>query len=217
MTTRRDKPREYFAKLLDSSKEEIDYSEIPPTTRADWENAEVILPITAEEFRRILRFIRYRRQRDTETLARAREGNSMRAALAALISGNLRAWSTSPSVMPMWGARPSVSTQSGEEAYRWLFSSSTLDDPRTANVLAAPNPPTVSENAAMAQKDTEIRQLRRTLLEQNSQIAERDRKIAMLEANRVIDLMRDTAQTLPDQMPVYRVSERPFPSFGVNQ
>ena len=61
MTTPEDKPREYFAKLLDLPEDEIDYSEIPRTTSADWENAEVLLPVTAEEFRAIRRFIRERR------------------------------------------------------------------------------------------------------------------------------------------------------------
>ena len=63
MSTRPDKPREYFAKLLGIPDEEIDYSEVPPTTRADWENAEVLLPVTAEEFKAIKEFIRDRRQR----------------------------------------------------------------------------------------------------------------------------------------------------------
>ena len=63
MSTRRDKPPEYFAKLLDIREEKIDYSEIPATTRADWEDAEVLLPVNAEEFRAIQQFIRKRRHR----------------------------------------------------------------------------------------------------------------------------------------------------------
>lgn len=63
MSTRPDKPREYFAKLLDTPEDEIDYSEIPPTTAADWKDVEVLLPVTAEEFRAIKEFIRARRDR----------------------------------------------------------------------------------------------------------------------------------------------------------
>jgi hypothetical protein len=57
MSTRPDKPEEYFAKFLDTPEEEIDYSEIPPTTTADWEAAEVLLPVTVEEFRAIKQFV----------------------------------------------------------------------------------------------------------------------------------------------------------------
>jgi hypothetical protein len=67
MNTREDKPREYFSKLLDTPEKEIDYSEIAATTRSDWKNAEVLLPVTAEEFRAIREFIRKRRQRDEST------------------------------------------------------------------------------------------------------------------------------------------------------
>jgi hypothetical protein len=63
MSTRRDKPREYFAKLLNIPEEQIDYSEIPATTRADWEDAEVLFPVSAEEFQAIKTFVRNRRQR----------------------------------------------------------------------------------------------------------------------------------------------------------
>ena len=63
MSTRADKPREYFARLLSIPDEEIDYREIPPTTRAEWEDAEILLPVTAEEFRAIKRFIHTRRER----------------------------------------------------------------------------------------------------------------------------------------------------------
>jgi hypothetical protein len=63
MSTRRDKPREYFAKLLNIPEEQIDYSEIPATTRADWEDAEVLFPVSAEEFQAIKIFVRNRRQR----------------------------------------------------------------------------------------------------------------------------------------------------------
>ena len=62
MNTRADRPREYFGKLLDLADEEIDYSEIPPTSRADWRDAEVLLPVTVEEFRAIKDFIDRRRR-----------------------------------------------------------------------------------------------------------------------------------------------------------
>ena len=62
MNTRRDKPREYFATLLNVPEEKIDYSEIPETTPADWEDAEVLLPVSAEEFKAIQEFIQHRRQ-----------------------------------------------------------------------------------------------------------------------------------------------------------
>ena len=69
MNTREDKPREYFSKLLDVPKDKIDYSEIPPTTRADWETAEVLLPVSAEEFRAIREFIRDRRSQAADPAA----------------------------------------------------------------------------------------------------------------------------------------------------
>ena len=56
-----DKTEEYFAKLLDLREDEIDYSEVPRTTSADWDDAEVLFPVTAEEFRAIRRFIREQR------------------------------------------------------------------------------------------------------------------------------------------------------------
>ena len=61
MSTRADKPKEYFARLLDTVEAEIDYSDIPPTTAADWKDAEILLPVTAEEFQEVKRFIRRRR------------------------------------------------------------------------------------------------------------------------------------------------------------
>ena len=66
MSTRPAKPKEYFAKLLSVPEEEIDYSEIPSTTRTDWEEAEVLLPVTAEEFQAIKEFIRDRRRREPD-------------------------------------------------------------------------------------------------------------------------------------------------------
>jgi hypothetical protein len=69
MSTRSDKPREYFSKLLDLPDEKIDYSEIPPTTAADWQDAEVLLPVTPEEFRTIKQFLQNRRGR-SDTKAR---------------------------------------------------------------------------------------------------------------------------------------------------
>ncbi|MBV8736099.1 MAG: hypothetical protein JO007_02340 [Alphaproteobacteria bacterium] len=62
MNTRADKPKEYFARLLDTPEAEIDYSDIPPTTAADWKDAEILLPITAEEFQAVKQFIRRQRQ-----------------------------------------------------------------------------------------------------------------------------------------------------------
>ena len=62
MSTRADKPKEYFARLLDTVEAEIDYSDIPPTTAADWKDAEILLPVTAEEFQMIKQFIRRRQQ-----------------------------------------------------------------------------------------------------------------------------------------------------------
>jgi hypothetical protein len=66
MSTRADKPKEYFARLLSIPDDKIDYREIPPTTRAEWEDAEILLPVTAEEFRAIKRFIRARRERGSD-------------------------------------------------------------------------------------------------------------------------------------------------------
>ncbi len=62
MDTRPDKPKEYLAKLLDVTDEEIDYGEVSSTTAADWEYAEVLLPVTAEAFQTIRRFVRLRRE-----------------------------------------------------------------------------------------------------------------------------------------------------------
>jgi hypothetical protein len=70
MNTRPDKPKGYFSKLLDTPEDEIDYSEIPPTTKTDWENAEVLFPVTFEEFRAIKQFIRKRRERAAESMQR---------------------------------------------------------------------------------------------------------------------------------------------------
>lgn len=64
MSTREDKPREYFARLLDLSEDDIDYREIPATTAADWADAEVLLPVTEKEFRAIERFIWTHRPED---------------------------------------------------------------------------------------------------------------------------------------------------------
>jgi hypothetical protein len=57
MSIRVDKPREYFSKLLDVPEGEIDYREIPATTAADWNDAEVLFPVTQNEFHAIERFI----------------------------------------------------------------------------------------------------------------------------------------------------------------
>ena len=63
MSTRADKPKAYFAKLLDTAEADIDYREVPTTTAADWEDAEVLLPVTAAEFRAIKQFIQTRRSK----------------------------------------------------------------------------------------------------------------------------------------------------------
>jgi hypothetical protein len=65
MTTRPDKPKEYFARLLNTPEDKIDYSEIPETSRADWEDAEVLFPVTPDEFREIKKFILTRREHGT--------------------------------------------------------------------------------------------------------------------------------------------------------
>jgi hypothetical protein len=67
MNTQPHQPPEYFTKLLDQRDEDIDYAEIPATTRADWEDAEVLLPVTADEFRAIREFVRNRREREGNT------------------------------------------------------------------------------------------------------------------------------------------------------
>jgi hypothetical protein len=65
MSTRPDKPKEYFATLLNTPEDKIDYSEIPATSRADWEDAEVLFPVTPDEFREIKKFILTRREHGT--------------------------------------------------------------------------------------------------------------------------------------------------------
>jgi hypothetical protein len=71
MTTRPINPKEYFHKLLDIRDDDIDYADSPPTTAADWEGAEVLLPVTAEEFRAITEFILARRQQNSEDQPRS--------------------------------------------------------------------------------------------------------------------------------------------------
>jgi predicted transcriptional regulator len=58
MATRADKPKEYFERLFNIPDDEIDYREIPRSTAADWEDAEVLLPLTEEEFSIVSQFIR---------------------------------------------------------------------------------------------------------------------------------------------------------------
>jgi hypothetical protein len=67
MSTRSLKPKEYFQRLLDVPEDQIDYTDSPPTTAADWEDAEVLFPVTREEFRAIKKFILARRQQDSGT------------------------------------------------------------------------------------------------------------------------------------------------------
>jgi len=73
MSAREDKPRGYFTKLLDVSDDDIDYSEIPPTSRSDWEDAEILFPVSAEKFQAIRQFIRERRQQSSEASGPAAE------------------------------------------------------------------------------------------------------------------------------------------------
>lgn len=56
------KPRQYFLKLVDTPEGNIDYSESPLTTKADWENAEVLFPVTRQELEAVKQFIQERRQ-----------------------------------------------------------------------------------------------------------------------------------------------------------
>jgi len=52
MGARLDKSREYFAKLLGTPEEAVDYSEIPPATAVDRNDAEILLRVTAEGSKR---------------------------------------------------------------------------------------------------------------------------------------------------------------------
>ena len=63
MSIRPIKPKEYFAKFLATPEDKIDYSEIPPTTAAEWDGAEILFPVTAEDFLAIKTFINRRRRR----------------------------------------------------------------------------------------------------------------------------------------------------------
>jgi hypothetical protein len=65
MSTRPLKPKEYFQRLLDVREDQIDYTDSPPTTAADWEDAEVLFPVTPEEFRAIKKFILTRREQNS--------------------------------------------------------------------------------------------------------------------------------------------------------
>jgi hypothetical protein len=65
MSTRADKPRKYFARLLDTPEEDIDYREIPATIRTDWQDSEVLLPVTEKEFLAIENFLRTHRPKAT--------------------------------------------------------------------------------------------------------------------------------------------------------
>lgn len=66
MSTRPLKPKEYFQRLLDILEDQIDYTDSPPTTAADWEDAEVLFPVTPEEFRAIKKFILTQREQDSD-------------------------------------------------------------------------------------------------------------------------------------------------------
>jgi hypothetical protein len=52
-----DKPREYFDRLWTMPEEDIDYENNPPTTAADWEDAEWLLPIQDEELPAVQAFL----------------------------------------------------------------------------------------------------------------------------------------------------------------
>ncbi len=61
MATKPTKPRSYFAKFLATKDEAIDYSESPPTTSADWENAEILLPVDRKTFKEVEAKLKRRR------------------------------------------------------------------------------------------------------------------------------------------------------------
>jgi hypothetical protein len=65
MSDRPVKPKEYFAKLLSISEDKIDYADSPPTSKADWRDAEVLFPLTAEEFRWVKDLVLDRRKSRT--------------------------------------------------------------------------------------------------------------------------------------------------------
>src|SRR5690349_4599260 len=71
MNERPVKPKQYFGKLLSIPEDKIDYTDSPPTTSADWEDAEVLLPVTPDEFRAIKKFIRDRRKNAEMPTAKA--------------------------------------------------------------------------------------------------------------------------------------------------
>jgi hypothetical protein len=61
MSIRPIKQKEYFQKLLDIAEEQIDYTDGPSTTSADWEDGEILFPVTPGELRAIKKFIVTRR------------------------------------------------------------------------------------------------------------------------------------------------------------
>ena len=63
-TTKRDPKIEAFLDELDAmSDDAIDWEASPKTTAADWEDAEVLLPVDRETFRAVEAFVAKRRQR----------------------------------------------------------------------------------------------------------------------------------------------------------
>jgi len=69
MNARDDKPKEYFSKLLDLPDTDIDYREVPATTKSDWQDAEILLPVTEQEFRAIENFVRTHRKKSVSRSA----------------------------------------------------------------------------------------------------------------------------------------------------
>ena len=59
-----DKLKAFLDDLYTMPESSVDYRNAPKTTAADWENAEVLLPVTREEFNAIQDFIATRRARN---------------------------------------------------------------------------------------------------------------------------------------------------------
>lgn len=207
MSTREDKPRRYFSKLLEIPEQEIDYSEIPATTRAHWENAEVLLSVTADEFRAIKEFLRHRRQVTDEATVEAIEQNALRSAVAALAFPSARAWTTTQSLPLRLRRWSTASAQAAENALSGLFANVAPGENALASGLQAPQ-----ENVANTQKDAEIAELRRKLSERDRQIAELSGRIANFEWVNVFGPTRDLPAQ--GQIPVYAATVRQPPALA---
>jgi hypothetical protein len=70
MSTRPIEPKEYFRRLLDIPEDQIGYTDNPPTTTADWKDAEVLFPVTPEELQAIKKFIITRRGKARSLVSR---------------------------------------------------------------------------------------------------------------------------------------------------